>query len=186
MGKRFDDLEDVYNTLTAINFDFNQLPATNKYRKFKEWKQDPEKRKRTNVPNSGRKAQMGVIAFGYPATDDDNKLIVRVGQRARTQWNSLDAALKTAVALDDAPDATFNIVNGFSPAKVVAAERTTASTPKSEITGIEYRKTTGPSYTIPFGRAAAGDTEFERQAAIIAAFDETYSVTFLPEKVVRR
>ncbi|MGK7880510.1 MAG: hypothetical protein AB4060_10480 [Crocosphaera sp.] len=68
----------------------------------------------------------------------------------------------------------------------MAAERTTASTPKSGITGAEYRKTTGPSYTIPFGRNTATDTEFEVQAGIIAAFDEQYSVTFLPEKVVRR
>jgi hypothetical protein len=41
MGKRFNNLEDTYNTLVAANFNFDTLPATNKYRKYAEWKQDP-------------------------------------------------------------------------------------------------------------------------------------------------
>lgn len=185
MGKRFDDLKDVYNTLTAIDFDFNQLPATNKYRKYREWVQDPEKRRRTGVPASGRKSQMGLLAFGYPTTNDDNKLLVQVGQRAKNQWNGLDAPLKDSIDLVENPDNTYNSIRGFIPAKVVAAIRVAATTPTSEITGVRYRKTTGDSYTIPFGRGGTLTTEFEKQAAIYSAFDETYSVTFQPEKVVR-
>lgn len=186
MARRFSDLRKVYNTLTAINFDFDQLPANNEYRKYKEWVQDPQKRKRDNVPNSGRKSQMGLLAFGYPSTNDDNKMAVLVGKRAKDRWTALDAALKDEISLVDDPDTTYNNINGFVPSKVIAAERTTATTPISEITGLEYRKTTGSSYTIPFGRKTAADTEFERQAAIIDVFNETYVVTFTPEKVVRR
>lgn len=48
---------------------------------------------------------------------------------------------------------------------------TAAATPKSAITGVEYKYWAGNSYAIPFGRrtaSAAGDSEEERRVALAA------------------
>lgn len=182
---RFRDLERGYQRLLAIDFDFNQLPATDELRKYKEWKQDPEKRKRPGVPNSGRKATWGLLSFGHPSDNDDNKQAVKIGSRTRDQINGLAAGLKDSLGLDTNPDATYNRTAGFKPAKVVAALRTGGSADVSEITGNSYRRMTGSSFTMPFGRVTATQTEFEAQAGILTAFDELYVVTFVPEKIAR-
>ena len=191
MSKRFEELEAVYNTLTAINFDFNQLPATNKYLKYKEWKQDPDKRKRpsTSIRDTGRKAFVGLKAFGLNGTGDADNVKVKLGQRVRDYIASLSGAPQTNLELVTSGDlSSYAYMNGFRPAKVVAALRSSsASTPTSEITGEQYKKRTGQSYTIPFGKGAApNDTEFAQQERLIAAYDATHVVTFLPESLGRR
>ncbi len=190
MGRRFEELEEVYNTLAAIDFDFSTLPANNKYRKYQEWKQDPELRKRDSASKTatGRKAFVGLKAFGLPSTDGEDEVKIKVGRRVIDQINALDSQLSTPLelTLDNIPD-TFTQLNGYQPAKVVAGLRSaSATTPKSKITGIEYKKTIQESYTIPFGKgAAANASEFSQQSRIVDAFNENYSVTFTPERLRR-
>lgn len=190
MGRRFEELRDVYNTLTAADFDFEKLPANNKYRKYKEWTQDPELRKRDTASKTatGRKSFVALKAFGLPSTDDADNVKVKVGKRVIDQINALDSGLSTPLelTLENIPD-SFRSLNGFVPAKVIAGVRSANSTtPKSKITGIEYKKSVDGTYTIPFGKgAAANANEFSQQERIATAFSTNYVVTFTPERLRR-
>ncbi|WP_107668990.1 hypothetical protein [Cyanothece sp. BG0011] len=191
MGKRFSDLQEVYETLSLINFDFNSLPATNKYRKYKEWREDPDKRKRaeSSIRNSGRKVTLGLKAFGLNdggGTLDQVK--VKVGSRAWTYIKGVGGEPLSTLNLTEAQDlSAYQNMISFKPAKVVAAVReTNATSPTSDITGVKYRKTTGQTYTLPFGKGTGDSlTEFGTQDVIIEAYQATHVVTFLPE-VIRR
>lgn len=186
MGRRFSDLDSVYNRLLATNYDFNQLPATDELRKYKEWKQDPEKRKlpEGSVPNKGRMVKVGVEAFGLPTTGNTNKVKVKISNRAKTQYDSLPSAIKTEIVLSTNLN-DYSTIGGFRPARVIIAARKAATSQTSKITGNRYKDSTGASYTIPFGRKTATQTEFEAQDAIIAAADATHVVTFTPESYYR-
>lgn len=63
---RFNNLEDVYNELVAIGFDFNQLPANSKYRKYYKYKTDPEQRKlpEGSAQDQGARVRVGIQPFG--------------------------------------------------------------------------------------------------------------------------
>ncbi|MDJ0660555.1 MAG: hypothetical protein QNJ42_13865 [Crocosphaera sp.] len=190
MGQRFEELKDVYNTLVAINFDFNQLPATNKYRKFKEWTQDPDLRKRTNAPPaSGKKARVGIKAFGLAEGTNDDHTLIKVGSRALGQLQTLGKQSLFGVT-DSSVPATYIARPGFVPAKAILGRNNGTGTPTSKITGIEYKRTVSSTYTIPFGKGstAALAHEFAQQDAILAdaAITSDYVVSFTPEKLGRR
>ncbi len=190
MAKRFEELEKVYNTLLAIDFDFNTLPANNEYRKYAEWKQDPDKRKRDNSPPaSGRKSNVGIKAFGLNDTGDADHTLVKIGSRALGQLNALADGSVFNVVTTSIPD-SYVPRAGFEPAKAVLGRANGTGTPKSKITGIEYKKTISTSYTIPFGKGAAGDDAFEFgvQNTILTTTSilQDYVVSFKPEKLGRR
>lgn len=181
---RLKKLRDIINELKAANFDLAQLPVNNDLRKYDEWLSDPTKRERTGVPDSGKKSKIGIQAFGFPDTDD--KVVVKIGSRAKTEA----AALSTDKALLGHTDTLtgYSPIPGFSPAKVVLAKKiATVSVPASKITGNKYKKSTGASYTMPFGKNGANTTEFKAQEAILASesISAAYSITFTPEKVRR-
>ena len=195
MAKRFNNLEDVYNTLLAAGFDFNTLSSTNKYRIFKEWKQDPDKRKRADgsVPASGRKQAIGLLAFGLDdGGGDDDKLVIQLGKRAFDYWNGLTG--KTVFGLVPTPGDTYKKLTGYTPAKAILGKyigtnTTSGTTPKSKITGREYKKTIDDSYTIPFGKGTTATArEIDRQDEILAntSLNTAHSITFTPEKLSRR
>ncbi|MGB5768947.1 MAG: hypothetical protein WBM32_03620 [Crocosphaera sp.] len=191
MGRRFEELNEVYNTLTAINFDFSTLPATNKYRSYSEWVRDPELRKlpASSRTDSGRKSQVGLLAFGYPSLNNDDHVLVKVGQRAFEHIGTISSNALFNLTLTSIPD-TYSPMPGFVPAKVVLGLRGAATTPRSQITGQEYKKTIQRTYTIPIGKGtgAGQETEFDVQDAILAdpTISELYSITFKPEKLSRR
>lgn len=190
MARRFEELKEVYNTLTAINFDFNQLPATNKYRKYKEWSQDPDLRKRSGtVPASGKKARVGIKAFGLAEGTNDDHTLIKVGGRALGQLQTLGKQSLFGI-VDTSVPATYVARPGFIPAKAILGRNNGTGTPTSKITGIEYKRTVSTSYTIPFGKGSTVATahEFAQQEAILAdsAIAADYVVSFTPEKLGRR
>lgn len=190
MARRFEELNEVYNTLTAINFDFNQLPTNNKYRKFKEWKQDPELRKRQGtIPASGRKSPVGIQVFGLNSDTNGDHTIVKVGSRALQQLSALGKASLFGVVTDSIPD-TYVARPGLIPAKAILGRADGTGSPPSKITGIEYKRRVSTTYTIPFGKGSSADLgfEFAQQNAILAdtAIIADYVVSFTPEKLGRR
>lgn len=187
---RLSDLNDVYDTLVAINFDFNTLPATNKYRKFYEWKTDPEKRKLdpASIQLQGERVLVGIKSFGKPFTELGYK--VRYSGRA-------DAAKTTVVnngavfghEIDEsAIIAGFGAKGGFRPAKAIFANKlanpVAVSAANNKITGRAYKRRTGETYTIPFGKTVAEDSEFGRQDVILVGANN-HTVTFTPERLLR-
>ena len=189
MGQRFYDFEVVYNTLTAIDFDFNQLPATNKYRKYKEWKQDPNQRKpRTAPPASGKKQNVGVMAFGLDGTGDANHTLVKMGSRAKAQYDSISDNTVFNLNVAEPVPSTYIRRAGFIPAKAILGRANGSGTVTSRATGIQYKKAVSGSFTIPFGAGSgAAAFEFGAQNAILAATGVTndYVVSFTPEKISR-
>ena len=189
MGQRFSDLEDVYNTLTAIDFDFNQLPATNKYRKYKEWKQDPNEHKpRTAPPASGKKQNVGVMAFGLDGAGDANHTLVKMGSRAKAQYDAISGNAVFNLNVTDPVPATYVQRAGFIPAKAILGRSNGSGSETSRATGLQYKQVVTGSYTIPFGAGSgAAAYEFGAQNAILATAGITndYVVSFTPEKISR-
>jgi hypothetical protein len=190
---RLDNLEDTYNELVAIGFDFATLPATSKYSKYYKWKTDPTVRQLGDgvMPSQGKKISLLLKPFGLEHSDDNN-VAVQVSGRAHTKISGNAAvygALDTIYGLK-AIDADAVRASGFKPAKVIMAVLKTTPTAvlgsANKITGRAYKKRTDASYTCPFGRVAATSTEFERESAILAQLEVTHSVTFTPERRVRK
>lgn len=187
--KRFSVLETVYNDLIAIDFDFDSLPANNKYRKYAEWKRDPELRSLPagSAQDTGQRRPAGIRPFGR-AFDDANKYFVGMSGRTSTALSSLGGNELYGIeseALDGYIKRT-----GFVPAKAHLAVRLSNSVAvpgsQNRITGQPYKKSTGESYTIPFGRKNNAVGPFDRQDEILANRTETHVVTFTPEKLSRR
>ncbi len=126
MGKRFSQLEDVYNNLVAINFDFNTLPANNKYRKYAEWKQDPDKRTLPagSAQDTGARVGAGIKPFGL-TVDPDNEFNVGMSGRVNTELGSLGGA--TLYGLEVANLAGYTKRPGFTPAKTILAVKRATS-----------------------------------------------------------
>lgn len=187
---RLSDLEEVYDELVAINFDFTTLPATSKYRLYYEWRTDPTKRQ---IPESSIEPRLadkrvGIKFFGLP-DGTDNQILVRMSGRsynfvsADTSFGSLD----TIYGIESTTLDGYFSRSGYTPAKVIAGKTLTAPTAEtSGITGKKYKRRVENNYTVPFGRVGATSTEFERQEAIIAQLASGWSVTFKPEKLVRK
>lgn len=189
MGKRYSDLEKAYNTLSSINFDFDQFPVDNEYRKYKEWKQTPSLRKpRTAPPASGRKSNIGLSAFGLDDTGNADHTLVKIGSRALAQYNSIGDNAVFGLTVSSVP-ATYVRRAGFIPAKVILGRRNGTGTPTSRATGKQYKKVVSESFTIPFGKTGSGETTFEfgAQNEILrtAALANDYVISFTPEKVSR-
>lgn len=187
--RRFSNLEDVYNTLLAAGFDFNTLPANNKYRKYAEWKQDPEQRELPpgSAQETGARVRAGVQPFGL-AIDPDNEFDVGISGRVNTEISGLGGAALYGLEIADLTGYTRR--PGFVPAKAILAARlaTSRAVPgtQNRITGQPYKRRTGETYTIPFGRKTATSTEFETQDEIITDRAATHALTFTPEKLSRR
>lgn len=187
MGKRFNNLEDVVNTFTQAQIE--ALPATNKYRKYYEWKRDPEKRKlpSTSISDRGRSRVVSLSPFGKPF-DADNKVIVAVSGRSYDKLTDLGGA--TLFNLQTTPTATASKLAGFIPAKAILSQRlatsTTVTAASNRITGRAYKTSAGKSYTIPFGRASGTSIEFEIQNDIMLGKQSDYIITFTPERLMQR
>ncbi|MCZ8247433.1 MAG: hypothetical protein ACK5U2_08280 [Microcystis sp.] len=187
MSRRFNNLEDVVNTFTEEQL--LALPANNKYRKYLEWKRDPEKRRlpETSVPTKGRAREVALSPFGQPF-DVDKRVIVKMTTRAFDKLADLGgASLYNVVTI--LPD-TARPMGGFLPAKAILSQRLaaprTVSASSNRITGRSYKTSSGPSYTIPFGRLSASSFEFAAQSSIALSQEVNYIITFTPERLRQR
>lgn len=187
MSRRFNNLEDVINTFTQAQIE--ALPATNKYRKYYEWKRDPEKRKlpETSVPERKRSRSVAVSPFGQ-TFDADKKVIVAVSGRSFDKLTDLGGA--TLFNLQTSPSATSAKLSGFIPAKAILSQRLASSqtvpASSNRITGRAYKTSAGSSYTMPFGRSSANSVEFSVQNDIMLGKSTDYIITFTPERLKQR
>lgn len=174
------------NTFTPEQIE--ALPANNKYRKYYEWKRDPEKRKLPDgsVPNRGRQRKVALSPFGLDY-DADNRVIVSLSDRTFTKVPDLGGTplfnLLTII-----PD-TAQPFTGFIPAKAILSQRLAESlsvpATRNRITGRSYKTNAGKSYTVPFGRVSGTSTEFAVQRAILLSEENEYIITFTPERLRR-
>ena len=85
------------------------------------------------------------------------------------------------------PPDTAQLIGGFSPAKAILSQRLgtarTVSASSNRITGRAYKTSSGPSYTIPFGRQGASSFEFAAQSSIASSQQANYIATFTPERL---
>lgn len=188
MAKRFNNLEDVYNTLLAADsFSWDSLPATNKYRKYKEWKQDPEKRKLPDASkqSTGPRQQIGLYAFGLDFADA-NKIKTPISGRVKT-WLDSQTGIKDACNFLAGDISGLNKNTALQPAKAHLAIKRgspqSVTAAENKITGRAYKRNTGETYTVPFGPGAAGDREFAVQGEILAAASSLAVVSFTPERI---
>lgn len=186
MSRRFNNLEDVVNTFTAAQLE--ALPSNNKYRKYYEWKRDPEKRKlpEGSVPERGRKKKVALSPFGQ-VYDVDKRVIVGLSDRSFTKVPDLGGSLLYSI-LTIVPDTAQPLI-GFIPAKAILSQRlatpVAVSATRNRITGQSYKTSAGKSYTVPFGRESATSTEFAVQRAILLSKEADYIITFTPERLRR-
>lgn len=190
---RLNNLEDVYNELVRVDFNFESLPVNSKYRQYYKYKTDPEVRAlpEGSAQVQGKRQRVGVKPFGLTA-GPGNQRRVGVSKRsldkvvgASNDFGSLSNVY--GVVTDDLLGYTSQ--SGFVPAKVVFAEvlsnPQTVPKEKNRITGRAYKKRTGETYTLPFGRPDDNAAELERQESIATQVAEKYAVTFKPERLRR-
>lgn len=190
---RLSNLEDVYNELVRVDFNFDQLPENSKYKQYYKYKTDPDVRAlpEGSAQEQGIRQKVGISPFGLLLLKEE-AFIVGVSDRSLkkvggsgTDFGSLD----TVYGIKDTILPTHRKQSGFIPAKVVFAEKLATpqavSKDKNRITGRAYKRRTGETFTLPFGRTGDTSTEFGRQGSIITQVEEKYAVTFKPERLKR-
>lgn len=189
MGRRLNNLEDTYNTLVAANFNFDSLPANNKFRRYAEWKQNPERRELPNgaVPTRGSDRPVQISPFGLPL-DPDNNVRIGVSGRAYPQITTSLGGFGLYNLTENPADNVRELV-GYVPAKAILAVRLpqpdSVEASANRITGRAYKTRSGQTYTIPFGAQTESSREFSVQGEILADRNATHYVTFTPERLRR-
>lgn len=120
-----------------------------------------------------------VQAFGREFTESPVR--VPLSERANTNVG----AIVTAGGAVEATTSATKIL-GFEPAKAVVfrpSGSVSATKEFSQITGLEYNKRAGDSYTVPFGAKTSGDRESTIRNAIRQASQEGDSITFYSENL---
>lgn len=130
-----------------------------------------------------------LIPFYVRAFTVDYRHAVKFSGRAAVQASSLgvtEAELNIDTGTPDSPAQRGKLVRGFNPAKMIVTLRAAApTTKKSNITLLDYKKTSGESYTLPFGAAnAAGKKTYpEMMGTLLKEVGQgTVTVSFKQEK----
>lgn len=152
------------------------------------------KKKRLNIVRSAASLQGGITEitlqpFGL-AQVAANQILTTMSDRA---FGTLGA-----LSLDATADLHYEAANigrllpGFRPARAIVKNTgTVPSTPRSGISGEEYKTKKGPTYTVPFGAGSTVDTKFEEEVKgkIVTSMRTSLpraSVSFKPEDFKKR
>lgn len=186
MGTRFNRLEFARQAFINAGIQPSTLPAGNKIRSYDAWRNDPDNRELPDntQPLRGTSDTASVAPFSFP-DGINNRILVDISGR-------ILQSLGVLTNLDG-----FNLITtnpqgiqrpSFVPATaVLAVKRQTGAvtTETSRITGRRYRRTTGTSFTIPFGKEDASDTQFSVMDNIIATRGQDFSLNFRFESLNR-
>lgn len=141
---------------------------------------------RSDSSNPGEISRTTIAPFGYPPAQSTR---FKVPFSNRTKTRQSVASLLTACNLDSTQtilDAAQE-VTGFIPAKATIFIPTSSTTTRtSELTGIQYERIGGESYTFPYGRSSSTEYESEVRAAVAIAaqaINDKYTVSYSPEKI---
>lgn len=126
----------------------------------------------------GRSIRVVVTPFGFDP--GAGGVVVRATQRSNAAiGGSLGTRISTTVGTDDRP------FPGFKPAKVIVFQAAGNSIVRtSDITGLQYLRRQGESYTHPFGASSNTDKEIEALEAITTALiaaNGNRTVSYQPE-----
>lgn len=97
-----------------------------------------------------------VSVFPFTVASGGKAYITSCTEEAYNKVTPLSSALKLDKTISDQAEQR----SGFVPAKltVFMSAGTPPTTPKSEMTGVQYKKYDGQSYTVPFGKNSTSDT----------------------------
>jgi hypothetical protein len=167
---RFRDIEQVFSELATANIDINQLPANSKFRKYYEWKTNPEQRETGSrdagsLPGESETVYVKPFGFDY---DANTGYKTTISNRSLTRANTIGAS--TFDYATTAPT-TVQTLSNFIPAKAVLSLKlgSPGTVRRSKITGKPYKPRTSATYTIPFGRGTSTESEFSKQDSFAAA-----------------
>lgn len=190
MAGRVKRLDSIIAKLDSISFDYTQFPATDEINVYKRYLSDSTVREfdGNNGQSQNGKLRVGLEPFGFP-TGTEYLTQVSVSNRAYTYLQTLAFAVELGLTAPGASLANYQSRPGFKAAKVTLAKResvTSVAKDKNKVTGRAYKKRTGETYTLPFGRTAGTDTEFEIQQEILAAASATHALSFGREGFSRK
>jgi hypothetical protein len=160
---------------------------------FKDWRADgaPATTPAPAMPTKGPSVKKALLPFYLGATDFTSFAIVKLSGRA---FGGLSAVGMTEakLCLSDIPDiipgtSSYEIGDGLSPAKaVIFLPGTGSSLTKSRITGANYKKRAGATYTLPFGKKDIAGRRDQKgmRAQILAGILAGASVSFKEEVYV--
>lgn len=129
---------------------------------YKDWRADgaPATAAAPNQPAKGAVIRKALLPFYFGVTDFTNHAVIKISGRSFSGLATVGLT-EAKLCLDDIPEtpaagSTYEIVDGLRPARAVIFKPGTGSTTeKSRITGVNYKKRVGSSYTLPFGKKDA-------------------------------
>lgn len=143
------------------------------------------------MPAKGGSVNKALLPFYFGAIDFVNFAVIKLSGRA---FGAMAAVGLTEAKLnfDNIPDtipinASYEVVDGFSPAKAVIFLPGTGSTStKSRITANNYKKRIGQTYTLPFGKKDAPGKRDQKgmRAQIMSGVIAGANVSFKEERYV--
>lgn len=173
MPRRKNQFSDLERMAKAAGLQAAEGSVLGNYLAFKAGKRKRESRKTTKLTAAQRK-RLGISLLPFnktvpgtiAAADRYRATITQFSAAARTNLNTLSDA-----DLGYAGVTGTNTSSDYYPALVKPSVRLsdTPTTPKSGITGVEYKYYQTNNYSIPFGRrtaSAATDTEEDRRMAL--------------------
>lgn len=160
---------------------------------FKDWRADgaPATTTAPNQPPKGATVRKALLPFYFGATDFTNHAIVKISGRSFSGLATVGLT-EAKLCLDDVPDTpaagtTYEPVDGLKPARAVIFKPGTGSTTeKSRITGVNYKKRVGATYTLPFGKKDLAGRRDQRgmRGVILTGVLAGCSVSFKEEEYV--
>lgn len=172
MVKRFSDLDKALRYCrTGTGANAVSAPPTGspleQYQRYKNGSLRPTYTRQA-ASNPGRLIDAVINPFG---TTLNQTSLVTVPFSERAQSNAPGNGLINACGHEGTvPDPRPQTPNGFIPAKVtIFVPSSSTGTGTSQITGLQYRKRNGASYTYPYGQKTGADRENAVRSDILTA-----------------
>lgn len=163
-----------------------KLPANTPLRKFQEWRDKERKvtydRLEASLPEELLPVKVNPFFRGVTA---DDPIQVTLSKRVNDNTVAKKGLTPGNVIISDT--ITGIAVRGYTPAKctvILPFNDSRTDTPKSQLTGLPYKRSNTASYTFPYGRETNTEFEADVRAAIKGAFpaDDNASFRFTTEK----
>ncbi len=120
--RRFSDLERVYDALKLAKVDIDTLPANLNIRKYADWKEGNGPERNITRPDLGDSLDVGIIAFGLPATNAASKIQVNWNSRADGALSPTKAGF-ALLGIEKTTLTDYNENPSFVPAKITFARK---------------------------------------------------------------
>ncbi len=180
MSKRFRRLEAALKYIRpGQGGTVTDAPTGTPLRLYQDWKAGKREVTYTRDASSNpdKILKLSLNPFGMDV-DPANLTIVPTSQRANT--SSVGDAVRAAANLNTQLTEDATELQGFIPAKATIFAGTGSATAQaggSKITGLNYKKRNGASFTMPYGASVANSREAEVRAAIRTALASSANAT---------